>query len=208
MKISKIIITLSILLFSVFTLSACGKKNKISFSSDSETAEITPYVDEKANEKINITKTYKLNQEFEVPYKTYNPNGKGVAFFKAKSIKQIDSAGKRTPEEGKKLILVEIAVKGTSTNQGEPSNFNQVGSTPSPQFVLIDPKNNKSYVEETYYSDGYTIDKNLFELTKITLDHQQWVETAIVFQVDQKLENNLAFRFTNLDGKTEFYGIK
>lgn len=208
MKISKVIITLSVLLFSAFTLSGCGKKSDVTFSADSETGEVVPYVDEKANEKINITQSYGLNQEFKVQYKTSNPDGQGTAQFKAQSIKEIDMAGKRTPEEGKKLVLVEIAIKGTSTNKGEPSNFNQIGDTPSPQFVIIDKNNNKSYVEETYYSDGYTADKNLFELTKITLDHEQLVNTAIVFQIDKNLEPNLAFRFTNLDGKTEFYDIE
>ena len=118
------------------------------------------------------------------------------------------SVAGRTPNEGKKLVLAEISVKGNPKNQGNPSNFNQVGEHPSPQFVLVDPKASRNYVEETYYSDAYTVDKKLFELSKITLDHDQWVHTAIVFEVSQNLAPDLAFRFTNPEGKTEFYDIK
>ena len=201
----------AVLAVSVLTLSACnpiaGKKD-VQFSNDDQTTDaITPYVDKFASQPVNITKSYKLNEEFTAKYKTFDPNGNGVVTVKAKSIQEIASAGKRTPDDGKKLVLVEIAVRGDRTNKGEPSTFDQVGDTPSPQFVIVDKAGNKSFVEATYYSEGYTADKNLFELSKITTDSDQWVNTAIVFQVDKNQQPDLAFRFINTDGKTEFYGI-
>jgi len=203
---------LSLLVVSLI-LSACNNpisigKKEVKFSDDDQVVEtITPYVDKFASATINITQTKNLNQEFEIKFKTYNPQGEGTATFKAKSIKEITAAGQKTPEEGKKLLLVDIAVRGNTKNTGTPSNFNQVGEHPSPQFVLIDKKNNITSVEETYYSDGYTEAKKLFELTKITLDSDQWVNTAIVFQIDQDITPDLAFRFVNLNGDTEFYDI-
>lgn len=207
---------ISIVAFSL-VMSACGKtsgttsNNNVQFSSDDSSdlavATPTPYVDKLANEKINITKTYKFSQDFTISYKTYNPDGIGTATFNAKSLKEIATAGKRTPDSGKKLILLEISIKGNSKNVGQPTTFNEIGDMPSPQFVLTDKTNNKSMVETTYFSDGYTQDKNLFELSKITLDNEQTVNTAIVFQVDSSYNPDLALRFTNKDGKTEFYQI-
>lgn len=207
--IKKPILFVSLLLISGLTLFACGPKKNVSNLSFEEIDDSTPtpYVDEFANQKINITGTYQLNQEFKVDFKTFNPNGTSTAEFKARSIKEISAAGKKTPPEGKKLILVEISVKGSKGNRGQPSTFNQVGDTPSPQFVLIDQKKNLTLVEETYYSDGYTEDQKLFELSKITLDHEQWVHTAIVFAVNSDQSPKLAFRFVGPDGKTNFYAI-
>jgi hypothetical protein len=206
--IKKPILSILLLLISVSTLFACGSKKN---STDLQFEEIdnstpTPYVDEFAGQKINIVGTYKLNQEFKASFKT--TTGVGTADFKARSIKEISAAGKKTPTEGKKLILVEISVNGNKQNSGQPSTFNQVGDTPSPQFVLIDQQKNLSVVEETYYSDGYTEDKKLFELSKITLDHDQWVHTAIVFEIDQSQSPKLAFRYVDPDGKTNFYVIE
>ena len=202
----------AIIFCTVFLFSACGKKdsaNEISFSdAENEVETISPYVDKLAGEKIMVEKTIPLNQEFDVVYKTYNPDDKGLATFKAKSMKEIPQAGSKTPEDGKKLILVEITVRGNKTNKGEPSGFNQIGDRPSPQFVMIDKNKNITEVEATYYSDGYTTDKKLFELTKITLDHDQWVNTALVFQLDKNTSADLAFRFTSADGKTTFYDLQ
>lgn len=214
MKLTKIS-PLLLLLISPFILGGCGTKTSTknpAFSDDDSQpvptiVSKTSYVDTLANAKINITKTHKVNQDFTVKYKTYSPDGEGAVEFKAKSIKEVTTAGKKTPEEGKKLILVEIAIRGNSKNKGEPSTFNQIGNHPSPQFVLIDKAGNKSIVEETYYSDGYTEDENLFELSKITLDNEQWVNTAIVFQVDKNFKPDLALRFTNPKGDIEFYDI-
>lgn len=208
--------TISLLIVAVFLFSACGKTKKtseIGFSEDKEsntesTDQITPYIDKFATEKINFTQTKNLNQEFKVAYKTFNPDGVAYAEFKAKSAKLIDTAGSNPPDNGKKLILVEIAVKGSKGNRGMPSTFNQIGDTPSPQFVIIDKAGNRTYVEETFFSDSYTAAKKLFELSKLTLDMEQWVDTAIVFQIDKNLEPDLAFRFLNNDGKIEFYDIK
>lgn len=209
----KLISKISSLIICSLLFSACGSKikqtNKIEFSNfDQETEDITPYVDEFSTAKINISQTYNLSQEFKVGYKTFSPDALGTVEIKARSIKEIPIAGKRQPENGKKLILVEISVKGSKGNRGSPSTFNQVGDQPSPQFVLVDKTNNRNFVEETYYSDGYTEDKKLFELSKITLDHDQWVHTAVVFQIDQNLTPDLAFRFTGPDGKIEFYDIR
>jgi len=197
-------------LLSSLLLSACGaKQQSVSFSNDdAATDSEVPYTDKLAKQPINYTNTYNLNQEFKITYKTANPDGTGTAEFKAKSFKQVDSVADRQPEDGKKLYLLEIAIRGNTKNKGEPSTFNQIGDNPSPQFILADKANNTSYVEETYYSDAYTQSKNLFELTKITLDHDQWVNTAIAFQVSKDLNPELAFRFTSADGKTEFYAIK
>ena len=215
MKNHKIILSLGIILVSTFLLSGCGKTSiiggskNVSFSNDDQTVEqVTPYVDKYANEKINFTQTYNLNNEFTVNYKTFNPDGKGTATVKAKSMKEIAGAGLKTPEEGKKLILVEISIRGKSTNKGSPATFNEVGDQPSPQFVLVDKAKNKTETETTYYSDGYTQANKLFELSKITMDHEEWVNTAIVFQIDKNTIPDLAFRFINPDGKIEFYDIK
>lgn len=208
--------TFFLLLISIFLFSACGKAKKNTepnFSEDQEanaqaSDEITPYLDKFATEKIKLTQTKSLNQDFKVAYKTFNPDGVGYAEFKVRSTKPIDTAGPNPPDKDKKLILAEISVKGSKGNRGMPSTFNQIGDTPSPQFVIIDKANNRSFVEETFFSDSYTSAKKLFELSKLTLDMEQWVDTAIVFQIDKNLEPDLAFRFLGQDGKIEFYDIK
>ncbi len=198
---------LALVTISSFLLFGCGSKNEeVLFESDGDDT-FFESVDEQANEKIEITKEVGLDQEFNIEYKTNEPDGLGVASFKAKSVEQIDAIGDVTANEGKKLILVEMAVKGDSGNIGKPSTFNQIGDYPSPQFVLIDSDSDTSYVEETYFSDAYTQDKKLFELSKITMDHEQWVNTAIVFEIDSDRIADLAFRFTNSQGETEFYDI-
>lgn len=207
MKPTKFSPFLLLVIFSSFFLAACGPKKEVKFSDDSAET-ISPYVDKFANQKITITQTYAPNQEFKVSYKTFSPDGVGTAEFKAKSVKEVTEVDGRLPEEGKKLVLVEIAIRGNGKNKGNPTTFNQVGDTPSPQFVIIDPAKNFSEVETTYYSDAYTVSKKLFELSKITMDHEQWVNTALVFQIDKGLSPDLAFRFVNPEGKTEFYDIK
>ncbi len=97
---------------------------------------------------------------------------------------------------------------GRWNNQGILPPSTRSATTPPPTFVLIDQDNNKTFVETTYYSDGYTEPEDLFELTKITIDHQKWVNTAIVFQVDVDQQPNLAFRFINSEGNPEFYDIE
>jgi hypothetical protein len=197
------------LVLSSLLLSGCGKKPSVEFTNDEEMIEeFSPYTDELADSQIKITKDVNLSQEFTVNYKTQNPTGQGEASFKAISFEAIDSAGVHTADEGKKLVLVKIAVIGNRTNQGNPSTFNQVGANPSPQFVLIDKDKNKTYVEETYFSDAYTQDNDLFELSKITIDQPTWLSTAIVFQIDANLEADLAFRFINPEGDLEFYDVK
>jgi hypothetical protein len=207
---------LSLIVVTSFILAGCGKPTassgkNVQFSSDTgddlSVPTPTPYVDKLANEKITISEDHKMGQEFNIKFKTYNPDGQGVATFNAKSMKEITAAGKKTPGEGKKLILVEIGIKGSAKNKGDPSTFNQIGDLPSPQFVLIDKAANKSFTETTYFSDGYTVDKNLFELSKITLDNEQMVNTAIVFEVDSSYTPDLALRFTDIQGKTQFYEI-
>jgi len=208
--------TISLLIIAVFLFSACGKTKKaseIGFSEDKDTNtdstdQVTPYLDKFATEKINLTQTQNINQQFKVAYKTFNPDGVGYAEFKARSAKLIDLAGTNPADNGKKLFLVEISVRGSKDNRGMPSTFNQIGDTPSPQFVIIDKANSRTYVEETFFSDSYTVAKKLFELSKLTLDMEQWVDTAIVFQIDKNLEPDLAFRFLNKDGKLEFYDIR
>jgi len=196
------------LVFSFLLLAGCGRKQSAEFTNDEDmVSDISPYTDQLANAKIKTTKEIPLNQEFTLNYQTKNPTGQAQASFKAISMKTVDSAGLRTPDEGKKLVLVKLALVGLSTNQGSPSTFNQVGDNPSPQFVLIDKTKNQTFVEETYYSDGYTQDNNLFELSKITTDQSSWLNTAIVFQIDSNLEPNLAFRFINPEGDLEFYDI-
>lgn len=207
MKINISSILPLIIIFSLI-LSACGPKKPVSFSDDSSTGAITPLIDTDASEPISVTQTISLNQEFKVEYQTIEPNATGIAQAKAKSIKEIPDAGGRPATDGKKLILVEIAVMGNAKNKGEPSTFNQIGDHPSPQFVMVDRAKNSSTVETTYFSDAYTADKKLFELSKITLDHEQWVNTALVFEVDKAYNPDLAFRFTNPQGKTEFYAIQ
>jgi hypothetical protein len=212
MKLSHLITT-SLIIVSGLLLSACNTplttQKKATFSDDIEVTEtVTPYIDKFATTPIVISKNYKLNQEFKVAYKTFNPYGQGVAEFKSRSVKEVANIDGRLPEDGKKLVLVEIGVKGKADNKGSPATFNQVGDTPSPQFVLIDKSKNLSTVEETYYSDAYTVSKKLFELSKITLDHEQWVNTALVFQIDKNQTPDLAFRFINPAGKTEFYDLE
>jgi hypothetical protein len=196
-----------ILLLASALLTSCKRTNdEVKFSND-ESSEDIILADPLAKASIDFSKSQNLNQEFKVTYKTKNPDGQGEAAFKARSIKPIDEIDGRKPNEGKKLILVEISVQGKSTNKGSPSSFNQIGDTPSPQFVMINKKDNRSEVETTYYSDAYTQAKKLFELSKITLDHEKWVDTALVFEIDAAWQPDLAFRFTNPSGKTEFYDI-
>lgn len=205
------ILKLTLILVSSIILSACGPKKStddLEFSADEELTEaVTPYADQLASQKINIIDSRDLNQDFSVNFQTRDPDGAGNAYFKAKSIKTVDAAGLKTPSEGKKLVLLEISIKGDPQNKGNPSTFNQIGDNPSPQFVLVDKDKNQTWVEETYYSDGYTQSNDLFELSKITLDHDKWVQTAIVFEIDQDQTVDLAFRFINPDGQVDFYDI-
>jgi len=188
-------------------LGGCSpKKEEISFEDDSQDV-FVEMVDEEKHEQITIAKEIKLNEEFSIEYKSFEPEGMGKAKFKAKSVKEIEDIDDIKATEGKKLVLVEIAVIGDAKNTGRPSTFNQIGEFPSPQFVMIDKEAKTSLGEDTYYSDSYTEFKKLFELSKITMDHSQWVNTALVFELDSAKEADLAFMFTNLNGQTEFYDI-
>lgn len=198
----------ALILFCCLSFGGCGaKKENVSFEDDTGDT-FFESVDKQANEQIKISKEIPLNQEFTVEYKTAEPDDVGSAMFKARSVKEIKAAGDRVPTEGNKLILVEISVRGNAKNKGKPTTFNQIGENSSPQFVVIDKTTNTSQVEETYYSDGYTESKKLFELSKITMDHETWVNTAIVFEVGSDKTTDLAFRFINSTGQVEFYDIK
>lgn len=201
---------------SLFLLTACTSpvvvnkpKTNAQFSSDDEPLPtLSAYEDKFASAPVNFSDTKKLNTEFKVEFKTSEPSGVGTAEFKAKSMKFITDAGGVPASDNMQLVLVEIAVKGKAGNKGLPSTFNQIGDNPSPQFVLVNKNKNQTFVEETYFSDSYTVPKKLFELSKITLDHEQWVNTAIVFEVDKSYTPDLAFRFINKEGKVEFYDIQ
>jgi len=203
-----------IILFCSVLLFGCGNKtiNKdgtAKFSNDeTKVEENVEYGDKLATAKIEIKDTKSLNQEFTVQFKTFKPDGQGTAIFKAKSMKEVTEVDGRAPDEGQKLILVEIAIRGSKLNKGVPSTFNQIGDYPSPQFVMIDKAKNLSFSETNYFSTAYTAAKKLFELDKITLDGEDWVNTALVFQIDKNLTADLAFRFTNPKNETEFYDIK
>ena len=203
-----------IILFCSVLLFGCGNKtiNKdgtAKFSNDETKVEDNvEFGDKLATAKIEIKDTKSLNQEFTVQFKTFSPDGQGTAIFKAKSMKEVAEVDGRAPDEGQKLILVEIAVRGNKQNKGIPSTFNQIGDYPSPQFVMIDKAKNLSFSETNYFSTAYTAAKKLFELDKITLDGEDWVNTALVFQIDKNLTADLAFRFTNPKNETEFYDIK
>jgi hypothetical protein len=208
---------LTLILISSLILAACGSVStsktggKVAdFSNDSTTnptGQITPVTDSITQTPVTYSQTWKLNQEFKVQYKTFNPDGIGNATIKAVSFKEISAIEELKPDQGKKLYLLELTVSGNAKNKGEPSTFNQIGTHPSPQFVLVDKAKNFAYVEETSFSDAYTLSKNLFELSKLTLDGSQSVTTAIVFQIDASLKPDLAFRFVNTDNKVEFYDI-
>lgn len=208
---------LSLLILSSFLLVACGTKpeglldnsNKVvDFSSDDTTvAQVTPVVMTLPSSDITYTFTKKLNEEFKVEFKTSKPDGLGQAQFKVKSFKEITSAGDQKPSSGKKIYLAEIAVRGYASNKGQPATFNQLGDYPSPQFVIANPSTKTVTPETTYFSDAYTLDKGLFELSKLTLDGEQWVNTAIVFELDATITPDLAFRFVNSKNQVEFYDI-
>lgn len=203
----KRITKLTTVLVCFLVLGACGvKKEEVSFEDDTQDV-FVEIVDEQKHDEMSMTKELKLDEEFSVEYKTYEPEGIGKAKFKAKSVKVVDDIDGVKATEGKKLVLVEIAVVGDAKNKGRPSTFNQIGDFPSPQFVMVDKTSKTSLVEDTYYSDTYTESKKLFELSKITMDHGQWVNTALVFELSNDKEVDLAFMFTNLEGKTEFYDI-
>jgi hypothetical protein len=206
----------TLLLLAALFLSSCGAKpgspggKVVDFSNDSDTKStdvITPIVNSLPQSPVSYSQTWKLNQEFKIRYKTFDPDGIGNAAFKAVSFKEISAIEELKPDQGKKLYLLELAVQGNSTNKGDPSAFNQIGTHPSPQFVLVDKAKNFAHVEETSFSDAYTLSKKLFELSKLTLDGGQTVTTAIVFQIDANLKPDLAFRFVNGDNKVEFYDI-
>ncbi|MCX6726378.1 MAG: hypothetical protein NTY75_00990 [Candidatus Shapirobacteria bacterium] len=208
---------LLLILVSSLILTACGLVSKggvggkvADFSSDSETpaaGQITPYAESIPQTTVTYSQTWKINQEFKVQYKTFNPDGIGNATIKAISFKEISAIEELKPDQGKKLYLLELAVSGNAKNKGEPSAFNQIGTHPSPQFVLVDKAKNFAYVEETSFSDAYTLSKKLFELSKLTLDGGQSVTTAVVYQIDANIKPSLAFRFVNTDNKVEFYDI-
>ncbi len=201
------VLTISTLILFSLTLSACGKATpKAKFSSDSDIQAFPTLSDTAAKVKINSTKQFKLNQAVPVVYKT--TEGQGTVEYKAKKMTEVASIDGRLPEDGKKLVLLEFSYKGSAKNKGQPSTVNQIGDTPAPQFVLVDKNKNESFVEETVYSDAYAASKKLFELYKLTLDNEKVVDTALVFQVDKALPLNLAVRFTNLEGKTEFYDVQ
>lgn len=203
----KRIAKLTTLVVCFLVLGACGaKKEDVSFEDDTQEVFIE-MVDEQKHEEMSMTKEIKLDEEFSIEYKTYEPEGIGKAKFKAKSVREVSDIDGVKATEGKKLVLVEIAVVGDAKNTGRPSTFNQIGDYPSPQFVMVDKTAKSSLVEDTYYSDTYTESKKLFELSKITMDHGTWVNTALVFELNNDKEADLAFMFTNLEGKTEFYDI-
>lgn len=203
----KRIAKLTTLVVCFLVLGACGaKKEDVSFEDDTQEVFIE-MVDEQKHEEMSMTKELKLDEEFSIEYKTYEPEGIGKAKFKAKSVREVSDIDGVKATEGKKLVLVEIAVVGDAKNTGRPSTFNQIGDYPSPQFVMVDKTAKSSLVEDTYYSDTYTESKKLFELSKITMDHGTWVNTALVFELNNDKEADLAFMFTNLEGKTEFYDI-
>ena len=212
----KILLSFLIVFVSSFFLYSC-KNEKVDQSQDEnqnqetvaeeDFSEFNTYTDKLAKVAIDITQTKKFNEEFKVNYKTYEPEGTGEADFKAKSIKKLASIDDRVAQEGYKLVLVEISIKGNAQNVGRPFTFNQIGDYPSPQFVLIDKENNLSQIETTYFSDIYTVKNNMYELSKISMDSPDWVHTAIVFEVKQDFPEKLALRFTNPQGGTEFYEI-
>lgn len=197
-----------------FFLYGCTTKNKPKdeiknneASVDEDVAEFEIYGDKLANSPIKITQTKKFNEEFKVKYKTYQPDGEGEADFKSKPLKVLSSLDDRLPQDGYKLVLAEISVKGNASNKGRPFTFNQIGDYPSPQFVLIDKDKNISQVETTYFSDIYTVKNDMYELSKISMDSGDWVHTAIVFEVEKDFPLELALRFTNSSGEIEFYGL-
>ncbi len=207
MKLQKII---PALLLSALVLSACAKpaKKVVKFSDDSDPKAAFPtLVDTAAKEAINISKDYKFNQSAVIVYKS-SVGATGVVEYKAKKITEITKAGDLTPGEGKKLVLLEFSYKGSDKNKGKPSVINEIGDTPAPQFVMLNRANNTSEVEATEYSDAYAQSKKLFELYKLTLDNNKVVDTALVFEIDKSQSPDLAIRFTNKDGKIEFYAIK
>ena len=123
----KRIAKLTTLVVCFLVLGACGaKKEDVSFEDDTQEVFIE-MVDEQKHEEMSMTKEIKLDEEFSIEYKTYEPEGVGKAKFKAKSIKEIEDIDGVKASEGKKLVLVEIAVVGDSKNTGRPSTFNQIG---------------------------------------------------------------------------------
>lgn len=189
------------------TIFGCQKKSEeVSFESE-EGDVFFETVEEKKVEEINITASQKINQEFEVEFKTYQPDGVGQASFKAKSIKVIDKIGQVTANPEMKLVALELAVRGNSANKGRPSTFNQIGEFPSPQFVIIDKQAKTYLVEDTYFSQAYNEANKQFELSKITTDHQVWVNTAIVFEIGKDKQPDVAFMFTDTTGNKQFYEI-
>jgi hypothetical protein len=212
----KILLSFLIVFVSSFFLYSCKNQKIDQVQNDNQEdnpvveedfSEFNTYTDKLAKVDINITQTKKFNEEFKVNYKTYEPEGVGEADFKAKSIKKLASIDDRVAQEGYKLVLAEISIKGNSQNVGRPFTFNQIGDYPSPQFVLIDAKNNLSQIETTYFSDIYTSKNNMYELSKISMDSPDWVHTAVIFEVKQDFPEQLALRFTNPKGETEFYEI-
>lgn len=198
-------------IISILFLSSCGistsKKKTLQFSND-DTLPFPTLVDTSAKENINVTKEIKMNQTSIVTYKTSSPDGFGTIEYNPKKLTEIAKAGELTPADGQKLLLLDFTYKGSAKNKGQPSIINQIGDTPAPQFVLLDRKNNTSIVETTEYSDANASAKKLFELYKLTLDNDKPVSTALVFQVEKSLNPELAIRFTNPEGKTEFYLVK
>lgn len=210
MKTNPLFPVLALIIMSGALLSACGVKSGPSTGELQEAQQPaeSAYTDALASSQINFSQTYNQNQEFKFDFKTYDPDGQATGAAKVNSFKPIDKIDDIAADEGKSLFVLNLSIKGSKTNKGMPSTFNQIGDHPSPQFVIVDPTTNQSIVEETYFSDAYTQWKKLYSLSEITTDQEQWVTTAIVFQIDKGMEPHLAFRFTNLQGETEFYDIR
>ena len=210
----KILFSFLIVFVSSFFLYGCQSKEETKIdekidetSQEEDFSEFNLYTDKLANEPVKFVQTKKFGEEFKVKYKTYQPDGEGEVDFKAKSMKVIDSTDDRSPQDGYKLVLIEISVKGNPNNLGRPFTFNQIGDYPSPQFVLVDEENDLSQVETTYFSDIYTLKNKMYELSKISMDSGNWVHTALIFEVEKEFPLDLALRFTNSSGETEFYGF-
>jgi hypothetical protein len=212
----KFLFSLAILFCSSFFLYSCGQAKvdqnqdepiNQEISEEEDFSEYQTYADNLAKVPVDITQTKKFNEEIKIKYQTYEPIGTGEADFKATSMKVIKSIDDRVAQEGYKLVAVGISIKGNQQNVGRPFTFNQIGDYPSPQFVLIDQKNNLSQIETTYFSDIYTVKNDMYELSKISMDSPDWVHTALVFEVEENFPEKLALRFTNSNGETEFYEI-
>jgi len=132
----------------------------------------------------------------------------GKATYKILESKTMDAIGIWEAKKGKKIFVVYLEIKGDKGNFGQPSSFDQTGSDPSPQFILVD-QDGKKYPEQTAESNSAARSSGGKSLMTIKTPSDTWQKTAVAFTVDEDIkEPTLVIQTKVADKKYKFVGIK